>query len=153
LAEHALRLAQVGDFDGAASLFEQAIALDSHDLDLRYNLAIVQEQLGNITQAAALLIHVLQRKPASSSAAASRLSRLLARYQVDDSNVLTPAGLRAALQSRDVALQPLTEAGLQWLAEHDAAWSDGIRHILDGSMSEIDAGRFLAGKLRHADSA
>jgi SAM-dependent methyltransferase len=151
LAEHALRLAQVGDFEGAAPLFEQAIALDSQNLDLKYNFAIVEEQLGHITNAAALLIYVLQRKPANPFSAASRLSRLLTRYRVEDSAVLSPAGLCTALQSRDVALQPIVDAGFQWLAKEDRDWSNGIRGIVSGEKSEVDAGRILIAKLRNAD--
>ncbi|HML27287.1 MAG TPA: methyltransferase domain-containing protein [Hyphomicrobium sp.] len=153
LAEHALRLAQIGDFEGAASFFSEAIALDTHNLDLRYNLAIVEEQLGHITAAAGLLIQVLQRKPADPFAAASRLSRLLTRYRVEDSSVLSPAGIKSALQSRDVALQPISEAGLQWFGAENAAWAEGIRRIVSGEMAEVDAGRALISKLRHADRA
>lgn len=153
LAEHALRLAQVGEFEGAAAFFEQAIALDAGNLDLRYNLAVVEENLGHIGKAASLLIEVLQRKPASPFAAASQLSRLFTRYRVDDGAVLTAAGLSTALQTRDIALQPLTEAGLQWLSTQNADWRDGIRRIASGEMSELEVGRAILGKLRHLDRA
>ncbi|MBS0250140.1 MAG: methyltransferase domain-containing protein [Proteobacteria bacterium] len=153
LAEHALRLAQVGEFDGAAAFFEQAIALDSSNFDLQYNLAIVEENLGHIGRAASLLIQVLQRKPPSPFAAAARLSRLLTRYRIDDSKVIAPAGLVTALQTRDVALQPLTEAGLQWLSTQNADWRDGIGRIASGELSELDSGRAMLGKLRHLGRA
>lgn len=153
LAEHALRLAQVGEFDGAAAFFEQAIALDSGNFDLQYNLAVVEENLGHIGKAASLLIQVLQRKPPSPFTAASQLSRLLTRYRIDDSEVMTPAGLVIALQTRDVALQPLTEAGLQWLSTQNADWRDGIDRIARGELSELEAGRAVLGKLRHLGRA
>lgn len=153
LAEHALRLAQVGEFEGAAAIFEQAMALDAANLDLRYNLAVVEENLGHIGKAASLLIQVLQRKPASPFAAASRLSRLLSRYRIDDEIVLTPTGLNTALQTCDVALQPLTEAGLQWLSTQNANWQDGIRCIASGESSELEAGRLVFKSLRHLSRA
>jgi hypothetical protein len=48
-AEAALRLAQIGDLDAAAAAFAEAMALDSRNLDLPFNLAIVEEQLGGST--------------------------------------------------------------------------------------------------------
>jgi hypothetical protein len=144
LAEHALRSAQIGDLQAVAAAFKEEIARDSRNLDLPYNLAIVEEKLGHIHRAAALLTEVLQRKPSYPDATA-RLSRLLARYQIDDVGVLAPAGLRAALVGSSVALQPIVDAGLSWIATQDTAWVNGIRNIAT-DISERDLGRSLIGQ-------
>ena len=144
LAEHGLRLAQVGNLEDAASTFKNAIALDGRNLDLPYYLAIVEEKSGNVHRAAALLTEVLRRKPSYPKAAA-RLSRLLARYRIDDFGVLDQAGLRAALVSQGIALQPIVDASYAWIAAQDVAWVNGIRGITAGEIRERDLGRNLIG--------
>lgn len=119
-----------------------ATSLSLRNLDASYKRAMVEEQLGNIDRAAALLTEVLQRRPTYPDAAA-RLSRLLARYQIDDFGVLASAGLRAALLGRGVALQPIVDAGFSWIAMQDAAWVSGISNIAKGKLSERDLGLSL----------
>lgn len=138
--EHALRLARMGDLDGAADAFREAIAHDSRNLDLLFNLAIVEEQRGEIDEAALLLTSVLDRKPTFPSAAA-RLSRLLARFRIEDLAVLIPSGLRAAMKASGVAHQPVVDATFDWLCEFDPMLGDGIALITQGGADERGVAR------------
>ena len=114
LAGQAVRLAQLGDLETAADTFAEAIALDRRNLDLHFNFAILQEQWGEIDHAAALLTEVLHRKPLYPEAA-SRLSRLLARYQIEIVGRLDAAGLKAALTADHIAHQPIVDCACKWL--------------------------------------
>jgi SAM-dependent methyltransferase len=138
-AEAALRLAQIGDFEAAAAAFAEAMALDSRNFDLPFNLAIVEEQLGGIDRAAQLLTTVLARRP-SYPGAAARLSRLLARFQVDDPNCLEPAGLAAALATPEVAYQPIIDAACDWLCGVDPSLGHVAARIAGGQLAERDVG-------------
>jgi len=143
LAENAVRLARIGDLDAAAAAFEEAIALDRRNLDLAFNLAFVEQQRGDIDRAAALLSMVLQHKPLYPNAA-SRLSRLLARFQLSDPAMLHPAGLRAALDAGGVAHQPIVEATLGWLLATDTVLGQAVDEIGRGA-TERDIGQGLIG--------
>jgi SAM-dependent methyltransferase len=112
-ATNAVRLAQIGDLDAAKIAFEDAIALDRRNPDLLFNLAIVEEQRGDADAAASRLTHVLALKPTFPQAA-SRLSRLLARFQISDLLHISEAGLKAALLTPSIGHQPIVDMALTW---------------------------------------
>ena len=113
-AANAVRLAQIGDLDAAKAAFEEAIALDRRNPDLLFNLAIVEEQRGDADAAASRLTHLLSLKPGYREAA-SRLSRLLARFQIADLAQISSDGVKAALLAPEVGQQPLVDTAFAWL--------------------------------------
>jgi SAM-dependent methyltransferase len=115
----AVRAAQIGDLPAARKAFAAALASDKRNAVLHYNLAVVDEQLDAIDDAAAGLTTALRLRPQLSEAA-RRLSRLLARYRLADPGRLDPAGLKAAFSVRGIALQPIAEAALARVFFHDA---------------------------------
>ncbi|MEQ1613106.1 MAG: methyltransferase domain-containing protein [Hyphomicrobiaceae bacterium] len=135
-----MRLAKLGDLDAAVDAFVEAIALDRRNLDLQYNLSILQEQRGEIDQAAALLTEVLHRKPLHPQAA-SRLSRLLARYQIEDLRVLDAAGLKAALMADNIAHQPIVDCATKWLVANQPSIEASIDLIERGKGEERICGK------------
>jgi SAM-dependent methyltransferase len=141
-SDFAVRLAELGDLEGAQAAFAEAMELDRQNLDLPFNLAIVEAQLGDIDRAAELLTSVLHHKP-SYPEAASRLSRLLARFQVGDLAVLIPSGLGAALRTTGIAHQPVVDATVKWLREFDPDLQDGIARIGRAEISERQLGKSL----------
>ncbi len=116
LAETAVRLAQMGDWEAAQRAFLVAIDSDRRNAALYFNLSLVEEQRDEIAAATAALTLALSLKP-SYEHAARRLSRLLARFQLDDVRGLSPNGLKAALLTRDIAHQPIVDAALSHLFE------------------------------------
>ena len=127
-AADAVWLAQTGDLDAAKAAFEQAIELDRRNPELLFNLAIVEEQRGNADAAASRLTHVLALK-SNFPLAASRLSRLLARFQIADLSQIPEAGLKAALLTPGIGHQPVVDVALAWIFSpgHGQALVDGVR--------------------------
>ncbi len=113
-ADHAVRRAQIGDLDGAKSAFEEAIAFDRRNPDLLFNLAIVEEQRGNADGAASRLSQLLDLKP-NYPQAASRLSRLLARFQISELAQISAGGLKAAILTPGTGQQPLVDTAFAWI--------------------------------------
>jgi SAM-dependent methyltransferase/tetratricopeptide (TPR) repeat protein len=141
-ADFAVRLAQLGDLEGARAAFVEAIAFDRRNPDLHYNLAVVVEQLGDIDRAAQSLTAALHLRPDFRSAA-SRLSRLLARFEIEDVALLIPSGLGATLNTTGLAHQPVVDATVKWLIEFDPDLTEGIGQICRAEISERDLGRSL----------
>ena len=127
-AADAVWLAQTGDLDAAKAAFEQAIALDRRNPELLFNLAIVEEQRGNADAAASRLTHVLALK-SNFPQAASRLSRLLARFRIADLSQFSEAGLKAALLTPGIGHQPIVDVALTWLLStgDGQALVDGVK--------------------------
>lgn len=111
-AAAAVKLAQLGDLQAARAAFVEAIESDPRNVELLFNLGIVEEGLGDVDQAAILLTRVLASRP-SMTPAAARLSRLFARFEVADVDRLDRRGLRAALQSEGIGRQPIAEVALR----------------------------------------
>jgi SAM-dependent methyltransferase len=112
----AVQLAQRGELNLARTAFEAAIAQDRRNLDLVYNLALLEEVAGNTDRAAALYTAVLADKPTHALAARS-FARLVTRFQVTDLGRLSLAGIAAALRAEDIAVQPIIDLAANWLAQ------------------------------------
>jgi SAM-dependent methyltransferase len=110
----ALRAADLGDLTTARAAFEKALSGDRRSPALHYNLAVVEEQLGEIDASAKHLTTALRFNPRM-EAAARRLSRQLARYEISSAAQLDPFGLRAALNFASINRQPVVEAALKHL--------------------------------------
>lgn len=151
-AAFAVRLAQMGDLEGARTAFIEAINFDRRNLDLPYNLAIVEEQLGEIAHAAELLTAVLDQKPDYPQAAA-RLSRLVARFEVADPAVLVPAGLAAALRTPGIAHQPLVDVALRRQLACDEVLAQSVLAIEQGMVPRSVGRNLLEPKLSASLSA
>lgn len=140
--EFALKLADLGDLDGAADALEEAIALDPRNLDLKFALATIESERGEIDISCRLLTELLATKPTYPEAAA-RLSRHLARFKIEDLANLNPGGLRAAMLATGISRQPLVDVTLDWLVEFDPTLSSDIARIESGEASERDVARPL----------
>lgn len=108
----ALRLAQIGDLVAARAAMAELLATDSRNGELMFNLGLVEEQRGEIEEAAALYARALRHAP-KLEVAARRLARLLDRYEISDPAALDPAGLAAALALPEIALQPIAATVLR----------------------------------------
>lgn len=106
-----LAAARRGDLSGARVALHAAAKADRRNAPLRYNLALVLEQMGEIDECAGALTDALRLKP-DMVEAARRLSRLRARYRFSDTAALDPFGLKAALAFDTASRQPLVEAAL-----------------------------------------
>jgi len=105
-ARLAIDAAKAGDFQNAVDLFITAISHDRRNAGLRYNLAIALERNGEIDDAAVSLTDALRLKPGMSEAA-HRLSRVLAKYEIDEPARLDTNGLMNAMAVPDVGNEPL----------------------------------------------
>jgi SAM-dependent methyltransferase/tetratricopeptide (TPR) repeat protein len=141
-ANDAVQLAQRGDLTAARAAFLNALALDRHNHDLQFNLAIVEQQLGDVDDAAIRLTHLLAAKPTYPHAAA-RLSRLLARFQVSNIAALSSAGLAAALRPVDIAHQPIADMALRWLFQTSDDLRTAAHNLTRDPASERDIGAGL----------
>jgi SAM-dependent methyltransferase/tetratricopeptide (TPR) repeat protein len=110
----AVRLAERGELNLARSAFEEAIALDRRNVDLVYNLALLEEVAGDVDRAAHLYTRVLADKPTHALAPRS-LSRLVAQFEVTAVEQLLPSGLEAALKAAGVAYQQVADVAARWL--------------------------------------
>lgn len=142
LADRAHALIQLGDLPAAVEAFEAAIAADSRNLDLSFNLALLKSQLGDIDEAAALLTSLLRRKPTYPNAA-GQLARLVARFQIADKSVLDPSGLRTALLAENIDHQPVADVVCDWLVAIDPDLSSLVGKLDDGSIDAATAAEVL----------
>ena len=110
----ALRAADLGDLTTARAAFTKALSEDRRSPALHYNLALVEAQLSEIDPSARHLTAALRLNPRM-EAAARRLSRQLARYEISLPAQLDPFGLRAALNFASINRQPVVEAALKHL--------------------------------------
>jgi len=107
-----LDAARRGDHVGARTAFREALKRDPRNAALRYNLALAEERLGDIADAAAQLTAALRIDPRLTDAA-RRLGRLLMRYVISAPERLDGFGLKAALANEDVARQAIVEVALR----------------------------------------
>ena len=138
----AVRLAERGEVELARAAFEAAIALDRRNVDLVYNLALLEETAGNIDRAAHMHTRVLADKPAHPTAARA-LARLVTRFEVNEVKGLVPAGLKAALNTDGLARQPLVDVTLRSLMAIDAALDGATAELTADAASERAAGLAL----------
>jgi SAM-dependent methyltransferase len=106
-----LAAARRGDLPGARVALQEATKADRRNASLRYNLALVLDQLGEIDESAGALTEALRLKP-DMVEAARRLSRMCARYRFSNPAGLDPFGLKAALAFDTASRQPLVEVAL-----------------------------------------
>lgn len=138
----AVRLAEQGDLNLARIAFEQAIALDRRNLDLVYNLALLEEVAGNVDQAAHLYTRILAQQPLHPLAARA-FNRLAARFQVSELGELDVAGLMAALRAEGLAHQPVIDLAATWLAEAEPTLAGALGLVGKGQIDELMCGQAL----------
>lgn len=110
----ATRAFQSGDFKGARVAYAEALRHERKNADIHFDFAAVLAALGEIEDAIVHLTHALRLKPQHEEAA-RRLARLLGRFSIPDASRLEPYGLKAALASPGVDLQPITEVALKYV--------------------------------------
>jgi SAM-dependent methyltransferase len=120
--------ARNGELLLARGYLARAIDADRRNPTHRHNLAAVFEQQGALAEAASLYAEALAQAP-SAIEAADRLSSLLGRYRLEDSRLLDPAGLKAALAIDRIDGQAVGEAAFQRLKQ-DGAFDDGVFNLL-----------------------
>ncbi|MCB1547180.1 MAG: methyltransferase domain-containing protein [Hyphomicrobiaceae bacterium] len=106
---------QAGDFRTAKLAFSEAVQADKRHPGLRFNLAMVEEGLGEIDAAARELCEALRLKPQMIEAA-RRLALIARRYVLDQPEALEPFGIKAALAFDELDRQPLVDLALRHLA-------------------------------------
>lgn len=136
LVDGAVRAAQLGDLPAARTAFREALATDKHNAALHYDLALVEEGLGGIAEAAVGYTTALRLKPQFETAA-RRLSRLLGRFRLDTTIGLDPAGLRAALAITTIARQPVADAALARQLCHGGPLTEALEASRAGDVSEV----------------
>jgi len=124
-------MAELGDFEAARRELTEVLATDRRNAALRFNLAMVVEALGEI-EAAAVHYSVALRLQPKFAEAARRLTRLLARFKIEDPATLDPAGLEAALAVHGIAHQPIAETIVAVAFFHDDTLAGLMREFATG---------------------
>ena len=115
-AAMAIAAARSGRLDDARGYFAIALEADGKSSTLHFNYGVLLERRREIPEAAAAFSTAARLKPGFLEPAL-RLSMLLARYQLPDTTVLDPAGLRLAMAHGAVDGQPLAEAAFARLKQ------------------------------------
>lgn len=105
----AVAAAREGRLDDARGYFTIALQSDPRNATLQFNYGILLERRREIADAASAFSIAARLKP-DFAEPALRLSMLLARYQLPDTTILDPVGLRHAMAQRMIDRQPLVEA-------------------------------------------
>ena len=128
----ATRAFRSGDLKGAKAAYIEAIRQDRRNGQLHFELAAVLAALAEIEDSAFHLTQALRLKPRYEEAA-RRLSRLLARFAIEDAGRLDPFGLKAALGMSGIDTQPVAEVALRHLA--------ATQTELRGALEDVAAGQ------------
>lgn len=136
----ATRAFRSGDLRGARAAYVEAIRQDRRNGQLHFEFAAVLAALGEIEDSAFHLTQMLRLKPGHEEAA-RRLSRLLARFAIEDAGRLDPFGLKAALGMGGVDTQPVAEVALRHLAATQAELKSALEEAAAGQAD--DAARKL----------
>ncbi|HXF54255.1 MAG TPA: methyltransferase domain-containing protein [Hyphomicrobiaceae bacterium] len=138
-----LQAARRGDHVAARAAFLEALKRDPRNAMLRCNLALAEQRLGAIDEAAVQLTAAL-RADSQRTDAAHRLGRLLMRYVISAPERLDGFGLKAALASEGVARQAIAEVALR----HVLATRSSLSAAL--SAPEAAAGHLLLARTNEA---
>jgi SAM-dependent methyltransferase len=136
---HAVRLAEMGSVDAARDAFADAMVQDPRNLDLAYNLAILEETRGDPEVAAQLYASVLEQKP-NHALAAKSLARLVGRFHIEDPAAASPIALRSVLRTEGIAHQATIDLGCRWLAEVEPETAGAIRLLMSNRMTGAELG-------------
>ncbi len=115
--DQAISAARSGDFTSAVKGFRKAIRKQPRQASHRYNFAIYHMQRGDAAAAASQLCEALKIEP-NYEEAATRLSSLLAKYQLPADCKLNSFGLRAALNFFNIDHQAIAAAAFSQVRQH-----------------------------------
>ena len=125
-----LDLINQGDWDGAQSMFEQAVQANASDPEIRNNLGFTELRLGNHEQAQLHLVNTLLMAPGRTSAW-SNLAELMAET---NEPVTSTASLRLAVHfSRN------QKRTLEILSDPARVTSTALRGVIESNWSAISA--------------
>src|SRR5690606_3702375 len=131
----ATRAFRSGDLRGAKAAYIEAIRQDRRNGQLHFELAAVLAALAEIEDSAFHLTQALRLKPRHEEAG-RRLSRLLARFAIEDAGRLDPFGLKAALGMGGIDTQPLAEVALRHLAATRTELRSALEDAATGQADE-----------------
>lgn len=118
----------------AHGLFREALRVAPRDGEILVALAYASEAAGEIDRAAAELTQTIRLLP-DYAAAARALSRLAARYELDDARGLDATGLMTALKTPKVGVDPIATLCLR----HVIAGDSELTRLLALPTAYIDA--------------
>lgn len=144
----ATRAMRAGDLKGARAAYAEAVRQDRRNPQLHFEYAAALAGLGEIEEAAVELTQVLRLKPQHEDAA-RRLSRIFARFVIEDPSRMEPFGLKAALGFESADTQPVAEVALKYLAAALSDWGAAMASAAAGNAPEA-AHRLIANRTADA---
>lgn len=123
-----------GEPELAHALFGEALRIAPRDGEILVALAHASEAAGEISRAAAELTGAIRLQP-DYAPAARALSRLAARYEIDDASGLDATGLMTALRTPKVGVDAIASLCLRHVIAGDAE----LKRLLELPATDIDA--------------